>query len=93
MTAQATKNDQTDQEREQILLCKDRKGLQILYAVAMIMVGSAKKNEYSVATRRSIPTRRPPMMVAPEREMPGKTRSIARARPQRRFSHRPVPGS
>ena len=36
-----------------------------------MMVGNAKKNEYSVATLRSSPASNPPMMVEPDRDMPG----------------------
>ena len=34
-------------------------------------VGTARKNENSVAARRDKPNSMPPMMVAPEREVPG----------------------
>ena len=42
-----------------------------LFANAAVSVGIARKNENSVATARSRPSARPPMMVAPERETPG----------------------
>ncbi|MNH40399.1 hypothetical protein D3C79_1017180 [compost metagenome] len=35
------------------------------------MVGMARKNENSVAALRDRPNSRPPMMVEPEREVPG----------------------
>ena len=35
------------------------------------MVGIARKNENSVAARRDKPKKIPPIMVAPEREVPG----------------------
>ncbi|MNE75592.1 hypothetical protein D3C80_1717660 [compost metagenome] len=35
------------------------------------MVGMARKNENSVAALRERPNSRPPMMVEPEREVPG----------------------
>src|SRR5512140_3544256 len=34
-------------------------------------VGRARKNEYSVATFRSNPTKSPPMIVEPDRDIPG----------------------
>ena len=39
--------------------------------VARNMVGMARKKENSVAALRDNPVNRPPMMVAPEREVPG----------------------
>ena len=41
------------------------------YAPAQISVGTARKNENSVAARRDRPNSNPPMMVAPERDVPG----------------------
>lgn len=39
--------------------------------VAKVMVGRARRKEYSTAVERSRPRRRPPMMVEAERETPG----------------------
>ncbi len=41
------------------------------YAPAATSVGTARKKENSVAARRDSPNSNPPMMVAPEREVPG----------------------
>ncbi|MNJ82301.1 hypothetical protein D3C77_816120 [compost metagenome] len=41
------------------------------YTAAPSIVGMARKNENSVAVLRWMPAIMPPMMVAPEREVPG----------------------
>jgi hypothetical protein len=48
--------------------------------LAPISVGMARKKENSVAARRDSPKSRPPMIVAPEREVPG-IRASAWAKP------------
>ncbi|MNT81879.1 hypothetical protein D3C72_2215250 [compost metagenome] len=55
------------------------------------MVGMARKNENSVAALRDKPNSRPPMIVEPEREVPGIiarhwTKPIFRASDQRMSS-------
>ena len=47
------------------------KFLTISKPVAANIVGMAKRKENSVAATLFIPRRRPPMMVAPERDVPG----------------------
>lgn len=41
------------------------------------ITGTAKKNVNSAATVRDIPIRSPPIIVAPEREVPGNTAAIS----------------
>ena len=43
----------------------------LLKAPAAISVGTARKNENSVAARRDRPNSMPPMIVAPDRDVPG----------------------
>lgn len=45
--------------------------LKSLYKVAAVIVGTARKNENSVASFLFIPRVRPPTMVAPDLETPG----------------------
>src|SRR5712672_1035828 len=50
---------------------KECRALNSSKAVAANMVGIARKKENSVAAGRDKPRSKPPMMVAPEREVPG----------------------
>src|ERR1700675_4801724 len=51
--------------------CREWRALNSSSTVAPNIVGIARKNENSVAAGRDRPRSRPPMMVAPEREVPG----------------------
>src|SRR5215216_5476164 len=59
---------------------RDDQLLRRSYSVAASMTGIAKKKDNSVAATRVNPRAYPPIMVAPEREVPG-TRDSTCARP------------
>lgn len=50
---------------------KLKPNLKSLRKLAPNIIGIERKNEYSVATKREVPIRIAPKIVAPEREVPG----------------------